>query len=70
MYGMSVEKFKRILKVLIAEHVYQNDDYFFVHNVQLGLYSKKEYAKIHEKLLKEVTQGFDEFHKELEPGEK
>jgi len=41
MFGMSVDKFKRIVKVLIAEHVYQNELLFFVHNTPIGLLSKK-----------------------------
>jgi len=41
MFGMSVDKFKRIVKVLIAEHVYRNEDYFFAHNIPIGLLSKK-----------------------------
>jgi hypothetical protein len=41
MFGMSVDKFKRIVKVLIAEHVYQNEFYFFAHNIPIGLLSKK-----------------------------
>lgn len=46
LFGMSVMKFKRIIKVLIAEHIYRNQDYFFVHKVPLPLCSKKEFAKI------------------------
>lgn len=42
---MSIEKFKRILKVLIAEHIFQNDDTFFLHNIPLDLCTKKEFDK-------------------------
>ena len=47
MYGISVERFKRTLKILVAEHVFLDDDYFFAHNINIGLLSKKEFAKIH-----------------------
>lgn len=62
---MSVEKFRRILKVLIAEHIYQNQDYFFVHNVPVGLCSKKEFTLLTDKLEKCIRTGFEEFHKEI-----
>jgi hypothetical protein len=38
---MSVEKFKRILKILLIEHIYEKDDYFYIHLVDLKLCSKK-----------------------------
>ena len=58
---MSVDKFKRIVKVLIAEHVYQNELLFFVHNTPIGLLSKKQYDKVHPKLVSELNLGFEEF---------
>lgn len=64
LFGMSVMKFKRILKVLIAEHIYQNQDYFFVHKVPMSLCSKKEFAKIEGELRGCANSGFEEFHKE------
>jgi len=41
LFGMSVEKFKRMLKVLISEHIYQNESMFFLHMIPLTLCSKK-----------------------------
>lgn len=64
LFGMSVMKFKRILKVLIAEHIYKNQDYFFVHNVHMTLCSKKEFAKIEANLSACANSGFAEFHKD------
>lgn len=32
LFGMSVDKFRRMLKVLISQHMFENDDFFFLHN--------------------------------------
>lgn len=52
-----------MLKVLITEHIYNDQDFFFVHLVDLKLCSKKEFNSTYlSKLDDEITKGFDEFY--------
>lgn len=43
LFGMSVEKFRRIIKILITEHVVKSKDIFYIHELKLGLMTKKEF---------------------------
>lgn len=52
LYGMSVDKFRRMLKVLIAEHIYDNEAMSVLHNTPLKLCSKKEYNTYFKPLLR------------------
>lgn len=62
LFGMSIDKFKRMLKALVSEHVFKNDEYFFVHFVPLRLCSKREFENEYKKRLETVLAvGFDEF---------
>lgn len=45
LFGMSVEKFKRILKVLLSEHLFKIMDYSFLHKIHLPLCSKKDFVQ-------------------------
>jgi len=42
-FGMSSDKFSRILRALISEHIHADEDFYFVHVVPLRLCSKKEF---------------------------
>jgi hypothetical protein len=44
LFGMSVDKFKRIIKVLISEHLFKMDDFYFLHKIHIPLCSKKEFV--------------------------
>ena len=56
---MSVDKFKRILKVLISEHIFSNTDHFFLHNVNLRLCSKKEFeVNFRKTITDEMVSGY------------
>ena len=60
---MSIDKFKRMLKVLYTEHINLNDYYFLVHFIQLKLASKKEFATNYKsKLQRVLSTGFDELY--------
>lgn len=43
---MSIEKFKRMLKILLSDHVFKDEDTFFVHASLPRIYSKKEFKEI------------------------
>lgn len=45
LFGMSVDKFKRILKVTIAEHIFADEDFFYLHKLQLPLMTKKVFLQ-------------------------
>ena len=45
LFGMSVEKFKRILKVLISEHLFKIEEFSFLHQLHLPLCSKKDFVR-------------------------
>lgn len=51
MNGMSIMKFKRILRILIIDFFLQND-FFYVHSNPIELVSYKEFTK---KLYKQIT---------------
>jgi hypothetical protein len=62
LYGMSIDRFKHSLKVLLTEQIYQNDDFFFLHFVPLKICSKNEFDKIYKPKIERVLEkGFDEF---------
>lgn len=44
LFGMSVDKFRRMLKVLVAEHVFSNDDFFFLYLADFKVCGKKEFS--------------------------
>lgn len=46
LFGMSVDKFKRILKVLLSEHIYKIRDYSFLHKIHMPLCSKKDFVHV------------------------
>ena len=56
LYGMSVDKFRRMLKVLIAEHIYHNLDLYYLHNIPFKLCSKKEFNSKYKGLILEQLQ--------------
>jgi hypothetical protein len=52
-HGMSIKKFKRIMKLLIADF-FLSCDFFYVHNIEIGLQSHEEFKK---NLLSKVTDN-------------
>lgn len=63
LYGMSIEKFKRMLKMLVSEHIFKEEDTFFLHFVPLKLCSKSEFQSVYKPRIERVLRtGFEEFH--------
>ncbi|CDW86884.1 UNKNOWN [Stylonychia lemnae] len=60
-YGMSVMKFKRILKYLMAEFFLRHE-LFFIHDVQIGLLSEKNFQDTRMALSQKLKQGIDRFY--------
>ena len=62
LFGMSVDKFRRMVKTLICEHIYDDQDFFYVHMANLKIFSKKTFNEtLKQKLEDEIQKGFDEF---------
>lgn len=60
---MSIEKFKRILKIILAEHIYRDQDFFFIHSAGVRLCSKKEFHDvIRPKIENELEKGIEEVY--------
>jgi hypothetical protein len=63
LYGMSIDRFKHTLKVLLTEHIYENDEMFFLHFIPLKLCSKSEFEKVYKPRIERVlSKGFDEYY--------
>jgi hypothetical protein len=57
---MSADKFSRILRVVIAEHLFKDEQNFLLHIVPLRLCSKKEFElKYRKEMEKALNDGFD-----------
>jgi flagellar biosynthesis chaperone FliJ len=60
LFGISADKFERILRVLIATHIYQDNQTFLLHTVPLKLTSKKVFEHHYRKQLERtLNDGFD-----------
>jgi hypothetical protein len=65
LFGMSVDKFKRTLKVLISEHLFSIDDYYFLHKLHVPLCSKKEFVQIYiPELTLLMNQNFNDLNQQ------
>ena len=64
LHGMSVNKFKWILSILVTDFFLYNE-FFYVHAVDIGLHSHKEFmAQLNNDIEKSLTLNVSKFHKE------
>ena len=59
---MSMDKFKLMLKTLLSENFYLNRRSFFIHFIQLKLFSKKEFREIEGDLKRLIHKGMHEYN--------
>lgn len=56
LHGMSINKFKRILLILLTDFFLFNE-FFYVHSTEIGLFSHKEFMKqLNTKLMESLKQ--------------
>ena len=63
LYGMSVTKFRRVLRTLLATHFLMNE-FFFVHNTPVSLLSHKQFLKSmqQDQVQKQIMEGFNRYY--------
>ena len=60
---MSVDKFRRILKILLSKHIQQNQDFWFLHWIPMQLCSKKDFQKyMAPAISKNVKEGLTQYY--------
>ncbi len=62
--GMSINKFKRILRILLTDFFYYNE-FFYIHSTEIGLFSHSEFMKqLNNQLMDNIKTKITQYYKD------